>query len=120
MKQLIIFLFLAAMLTANAQEEEAKSKLKQYYLVLLTKRANRSQDSTSANRIQEEYLKNIGRLYEEGKIDMAGPFGDDTDWSGVFVFKVSSQEEVEKLLRTDAAISWGRLNYVIHPCWAVK
>ena len=65
-------------------------------------------------------MKNIGKLYEEGKLDLAGPFMDDGDWRGVFVFNVPTQEEVEKLLQTDAAISSGRLSYIIHPWYSQK
>lgn len=45
---------------------------------------------------------------------------DDGDWRGVFVFNVPTQEEVEKLLQTDAAISSGRLSYIIHPWYSQK
>jgi uncharacterized protein YciI len=120
MKQLPVLLFLMFSLSVFAQDKEAESKMKQYFLVILTKGPNRTQDSATVSKIQSEHLKNIGRLYEEGKIDLAGPFGDDTDWRGVFVFNVATQEEAEKLLQTDAAISSGRLSYIIHPWWAEK
>lgn len=120
MKQLLVCLLILFSLNVIAQDKEAESKLKQYFLVILTKGPNRTQDSATANKIQAEHLKNIGRLYEAGKIDLAGPFGDDTDWRGVFVFNVTTQEEAEKLLQTDAAISSGRLSYIIHPWWAEK
>ncbi|MFZ7116200.1 MAG: YciI family protein [Bacteroidota bacterium] len=120
MKQLLVFLFVILNLAAAAQDKNAESKMKQYFLVILTKGPNRTQDSVTVNRIQAEHLKNIGRLYEEGKLDLAGPFGDDTDWRGVFVFNVETQEEVEKLLQTDVAISSGRLSYIIHPWWSQK
>ena len=120
MRQILVFLFVILCLISKAQEKIAESKMKQYFLVILTKGPNRTQDSTTAQQIQAEHKKNIGRLYECGKLDMAGPFGDDTDWRGVFVFNVSTREEVEKLLQTDAAISSGRLSYIIHPWWSEK
>ncbi len=120
MKKLLVFLFVVIMVPAFAQQKDAASRLKQYFLVILTKGPNRTQDTATVRKIQEEHLKNIGRLYEEGKLDLAGPFGDDTDWRGVFVFNVPTQEEVEKLLQTDAAISSGRLSYIIHPWLSEK
>ncbi|MBL0031652.1 MAG: hypothetical protein IPP27_05510 [Bacteroidetes bacterium] len=120
MKQLLLFAILCLNLPAFAQEKDAESKMKQYFLVILTKGPNRTQDSTTASQIQAAHMKNIGKLYEEGKLDLAGPFMDDGDWRGVFVFNVPTQEEVEKLLQTDAAISSGRLSYIIHPWYSQK
>jgi len=62
-------------------------------------------------------MANITRLYNEGKIKVAGPYGDDGNWRGIFVFDAATKEEVETLLTTDPAISSGRLSYEIHPWW---
>jgi len=48
---------------------------------------------------------------------VAGPFGDEGKWIGLFIFDCETKEEVEKLLKTDPAIAAGRLNYEIHPWW---
>ena len=115
MKQLLVFLMVILSVPVLAQDKSDASKLKQYFMVILTKGPNRTQDSLTAQKIQKAHMENIGRLYEEGKIDLAGPFADDSDWRGVFVFNVETQEEVEKLLQTDEAIHSGRLSYIIHP-----
>ena len=60
-------------------------------------------------------MANINKLYYEGKLKVAGPFGDDGNWRGVFIFDCATKEEVEKLLNTDPAISSGRLSFEIHP-----
>jgi uncharacterized protein len=65
-------------------------------------------------------MENIKRLYEEGKLDIAGPFADDSDWRGIFIFNVETEEEAVSLLKTDPAISSGRLSYIIHPWLAEK
>mgnify|MGYP000987604640 FL=1 len=62
-------------------------------------------------------MANISSLYNAGKLKVAGPFGDDGEWRGIFVFDCATKEEVEKLLATDPAISAGRLAYDIHPWW---
>ena len=82
---------------------------------MLIKGSNRTQDSATAANIQRQHLSNINRLYNEGKIKVAGPFGDNGNWSGIFIFDCETREEVEKLLTTDPAISSGRLAYDIRP-----
>lgn len=115
MKQVLVFLMVILSVPVLAQDKSDGSNLKQYFMVILTKGPNRTQDSLTVQKIQKAHLENIGRLHKEGKIDLAGPFADDTDWRGVFVFNVETQEEVEKLLQTDEAIHSGRLSYIIHP-----
>ncbi|MEW6280415.1 MAG: YciI family protein [Candidatus Eremiobacterota bacterium] len=88
---------------------------KTYYFVLLVKGPHRDQDAAEVQRIQAGHLANIERLGQEGKLDLAGPFLDDGEWRGLFIFNVANEEEVRRLLETDPAISSGRLDYVIRP-----
>ena len=99
------------------QADTVKRIMKQYYFVMLTKGNNRTQDSVTAAQIQKAHLENIGRFANAGKIIVAGPFGDDGNWRGIFIFDAASKEEVEQLLQTDPAVSAGRLAYEIHPWW---
>lgn len=62
-------------------------------------------------------MANINRLYYDGKLKVAGPFGDDGNWKGIFIFNCKTKEELETLLNTDRAIAAGRLAYDIHSCW---
>ena len=93
------------------------AKIKQYWFVMLTKGSNRTQDSATAAKIQDGHMANITSLYNAGKLKVAGPFGDDGDWRGIFIFDCDTKEEVEKLLATDPAVVAGRLSYDIHPWW---
>ena len=101
----------------KATETKPETQVKQYWFVLLIKGNNHSQDSATAAKIQEGHMANITRLYYDGKIKVAGPFGDAGDWRGIFIFDCETKEEVESLLKTDPAISSGRLNYEIHSWW---
>jgi uncharacterized protein YciI len=103
--------------TKKQVSDTIKKEMKQYYFVLLTKGNNRTQDSATAQEIQKAHLENIGRLAKAGKIVVAGPFGDDGNWRGIFIFDAATKEEVEQLLQSDRAISSGRLAYEIHPWW---
>ena len=92
-----------------------EDNIRQFWFVMLTKGTNRSQDSLTASKIQEGHMANIKRLYKEGKLKVAGPFGDNGNWIGIFIFDCETKEEVERLLSTDPAVAAGRLLYEIHP-----
>jgi uncharacterized protein len=113
----VILLFLVLGKSIYSQDKKAAAEIRQYWFVMLTKGNNRNQDSVTADKIQQGHMANITRLYNEGKLKVAGPFGDDGNWKGIFIFDCSSKEEVEKLLVTDPAIQSGRLAYEIHPWW---
>lgn len=120
MKQLILLLsFSLTTFIAFAQQKKdtTEQKIRQYWFVMLVKGNNRTQDSATVAKLQQGHMANITRLYNEGKIKVAGPFGDDTNWRGIFIFDCNTKEEVEQLLQTDPAISSGRLSYEIHPWW---
>lgn len=99
----------------NSTKTKPEEQIRKYWFVMLIKGSNRTHDSTTSARIQKEHIANINRLYNEGKIKVAGPFGDNGDWRGIFIFDCETKEEVERLLSTDSAISSGRLSYDIRP-----
>jgi uncharacterized protein YciI len=126
MKKMLVFCFYSFLFfipfSASAQNKDssaakpkAEEQIRKYWFVMLLKGPNRTQDSATAAAIQKEHLANINRLYNEGKIKVAGPFGDRGDWLGIFIFDCETKEEVENLLKTDKAISSGRLTYDVRP-----
>ncbi len=92
-----------------------ESQIRKYWFVMLITGKDRSHDSATAVKIQAGHIANITNLYNQGKLKVAGPFGDDGNWRGIFIFDCQEQSEVEKLLKEDPAISSGRLSYEIHP-----
>src|SRR5690606_8595324 len=110
-----VLLIISLDICAVAQDKPPAEQIKKYWFVMLTKGENRSHDSVTAANIQKGHLDNINRLYYEGKIKVAGPFGDKGDWLGLFIFDADTKEEVDSLLKTDPAIAAGRLNYDIRP-----
>ncbi|HLX92629.1 MAG TPA: YciI family protein [Puia sp.] len=123
-KSFILWLGLIIANIASAQNSgENKSgttEMKQYFFVMLTTGPNRSQDSVTATRIQEGHMKNIRHLADLGKLVIAGPFGDDSAWKGFFIFDCKSTEEIDGYLKSDPAITSGRLLYQVHPWWTAK
>jgi len=118
----LVFMSLFNLLSAMAQDSVKidMSRMKTYYFVMLSAGKNRSQDSISITKIQQGHMANITRLFKQEKLIVAGPFLDDTSWRGIFIFDAKSKEEVEELLKTDPAISSGRLAYEIHPWMTQK
>jgi uncharacterized protein YciI len=104
----------------HQNKEKLENKVRQYFFVMLTRGKNRNHDSATAAAIQEGHMANINKLYYEGKLKVAGPFGDEGNWLGIFIFDCNTKEEVEALLKTDPAIAAGRLAYEIHPWWTAE
>lgn len=118
-KIFFVFFFLLIFQQTIAQNNTAAKKpeeqIRKYWFVMLIKGPNRNQDSATAAKIQEGHMSNMVRLYNDGKLKVAGPFGDGKDWQGIFIFDCPSKEEVEHLLKTDPAVSSGRLICDIRP-----
>jgi uncharacterized protein YciI len=54
------------------------------------------------------HFANIGRLADEGKLAVAGPFGkNDKTFRGLYIFNVATIEEAEKLVMLDPAVKAG-------------
>ena len=54
------------------------------------------------------HFANIGRLADEGKLAVAGPFGkNDKAYRGLYIFNVATIEEAEKLVVLDPAVKAG-------------
>ncbi len=120
MKKIFALVFLLSVSVAFVKAQKNEDNLKPYYLVLLKKGPHREQDSATAAKIQKEHLENINRLAASGKLNVAGPFLDDGDLRGIFVFDSQSEEEVKLFCENDAAVKSGRLVYEIHPWMTQK
>lgn len=85
------------------------------YVFAMLKRGKIKFDDTKRQELINGHLKNIGRLAEEGKLVLAGPFMDDADWRGIYIFNVKTVEEAQKLVETDPAINAGVFEFELHP-----
>jgi uncharacterized protein YciI len=96
-------------------------KLDLVYFGFLKRGPNRKDgdgETAEIQELQKAHLANINRLAEMKKLVVAGPFGDDGDLRGIFVFRVRSMKEAEELAATDPMIKIDRLRLELHP-WNV-
>lgn len=126
MKYLLLFLLISLPVISYSQDEiEMKSGdttyvIKKYYMCFLKRGANNEMDSAQVAKIQEGHLAHLTELSKQGKICIAGPFGDKGDLRGIIIFNVSSLDEAEKLESEDPAVKAGRLTMEIKPWWGMK
>ncbi|HMO34147.1 MAG TPA: hypothetical protein PKE63_14425 [Lacibacter sp.] len=118
MKLILLIPFLLLCLQQLPAQQPPAEQIQPYWFVLLKKGPNRGQDSATAAALQRGHMANINRLYSEGMLKVAGPFGDGGDWLGIFIFDASApgcstRANIERLLQTDPAVAAGRLNYEI-------
>jgi uncharacterized protein len=96
-------------------------ELNTVYFAFLKKGPNRKDGDDKTPEVQElqkAHLANIMRLAETKKLVMAGPFDDNGDLRGVFVFRVESLKEAQDLAATDPMIKIDRLKIEMYP-WQV-
>ena len=86
-----------------------KYGMKKYVMAFLKRGPNRDLDESVRDSLQALHLQNIGRLAEEGKLVLAGPFFGDGDMRGIYILNASSLEEAKKLTETDPSIKAGSL-----------
>lgn len=99
----------------------APLKMEKIYFGFLKRGPNRKEGDGNTPEIQElqkAHIANIVRLADMKKMIMAGPFGDDGDLRGIFVFRVASMKEAQDLAATDPMIKIDRLRIDLHP-WSV-
>jgi len=96
-------------------------KLNGVYFGFLKKGPNRKDGDSNKPEIQElqkAHIANINRLADLKKLVVAGPFGDEGELRGIFVFRVKSLQEAQDLAATDPMIKIDRLRIELHP-WLV-
>jgi uncharacterized protein len=131
MRSIITLLFLLIATAGFSQKDHTSVKSKQvksldqeemktYYLVFLKKGLKRDQDSATAAEIQKGHMTHLTKMYNEGKMDLAGPIMQDGEIKGICVYNVPSLEEAKKLAESDPAVTSGRLVVEILPWYSQK
>jgi uncharacterized protein YciI len=81
---------------------------------------NRNQSDAEAAEIQKGHLAYMAELRKQGKLMVAGPFLDDSDWRGIVIYRVAALDEAKQLAAGDPAIKSGRLVLDAHPWLTLK
>jgi len=83
--------------------------MKRYVLAFLKKGPNRMKTQAESDRLQKAHLENIKRLSREGRLVLAGPFLDEGDLRGIYLFDTEKLDEARQLVKSDPAIQAGSL-----------
>ena len=86
-----------------------------YVMAFLKAGPNRSRSKEEAQKLQAAHMANINRMAAEGKLVLAGPFEDNGELRGIYIFNVATVAEAEALTKTDPAIQAGTLVMELHP-----
>ncbi|MBL1222080.1 hypothetical protein JET18_14610 [Chryseobacterium sp. L7] len=94
-----------------------KYGMKAYTIVMLTTGTAKIEDKAKMGELMKGHMTNIGKLADEGKILVAGPFLEKNkeNYRGMFIFNTKSKEEVEQWVKTDPAVQAGVFSYEIFP-----
>ncbi len=118
MKKIILFfnvLLIAAILQPAFSQKDSlnkkpEEKVKQFWLVVL-KTGPMDKEITDTLRRKEIFaghFSNMERLYNEGILKAAGPFGkNEFTWRGLFILDCKTREDAENYVKTDPAVAAG-------------
>lgn len=88
--------------------EKPEDQIERYWFVLIKTGPKNDFDSTAKAKLFEGHMANINRLYYDGILKVAGPFGkNDFTWRGIFIFDCKTKEEAEKIVLSDPAVAAG-------------
>lgn len=68
-------------------------------------------DREANQRLRPAHLEYVARLRREGKVVMAGPFGDGS--GGMVIYRVESVEEARRLVLDDPVVSGGARRFTL-------
>ena len=89
--------------------------MKKYTMAFLKRGPNRDLSEENATNLQRQHLDNIHQMAEDGTLLLAGPFLDDGDVRGIYIFDIESVEEAQKIAESDPAVKAGSLVLEIRP-----
>ena len=116
---IVLFLVTSSIYTygQDTQGNPPSEIVKYYFVELITNPDRPELPKAEVDSIQMAHMANIGRMVEEKKLMLAGPF---EGGGGIFILKVNSMEEAEQLAARDPAVKAGRLLTEIRPWYTAK
>lgn len=102
-RSIIVLLFVLFAFGAKAQDTKAVYDslyaqelgdddygMRSYVMAFLKAGPNQDKSKEEAQQLQAAHMANIGRLAEEGKLVLAGPFLEGGELRGIYIFAVES------------------------------
>lgn len=117
-----VIILLLSLSGIHAQEgKKQEPRVKQFWMVILKTGPNDKviTDSVERSGIFKGHFSNMERLYYDGVLKAAGPFGkNDFTWRGLFILDCASKEEAEAHVKTDPSVANGIFIYDIVPWYS--
>jgi uncharacterized protein YciI len=108
---------MASMLAAQTPRYEMDT----YIMVFLKRGPKWTAESTpETQKIQAGHMAHIQEMAKSGKLAVAGPFADNGEIRGIFIFHHCTLEEARQMAENDPAVKAGRLAIEAHPWMAAK
>ncbi|HEX7845046.1 MAG TPA: YciI family protein [Chitinophagaceae bacterium] len=125
-KLLLVTIVLALFSNASFSQKDTTKKdpganIKQFWLVVLKTgpKDKEIKDSTERSNLFKGHFANMERLYNDGVLKIAGPFGkNDFTWRGLFILDCKTKDEAEGFVKTDPTVIAGVFIYDIVPWFA--
>lgn len=89
--------------------------MRRYVMAFLKSGPKPSESPETARELQAAHLANIRRMAEHGQLVLAGPFMDDGDIRGIYVFATDSVAQAREWTESDPAVQAGALAMELHP-----
>ncbi len=90
--------------------------MKSFVFVILKTGKVDIQDKDQKAALFNGHMANIQRLVDEGKLNVAGPFGkNELAYRGLFILNVKTIEEAQALCDTDPAVKAGIFDVILIP-----
>lgn len=89
--------------------------MKKYVMAFLKSGKVKIEDKTEAQNLQNAHMQNIQKMAADGYLVLAGPFFENPEIRGIYIFNVTSVDEARKLTETDPAIQAGVLEMELYP-----
>lgn len=127
MKKILISILIIVGLTqlSFAQKDSTNKnpgeKIKQFWMVILKTGPEDATitDSTERSKIFAGHFANMTKLYNDGILKAAGPFGkNDFTWRGLFILDCKTKEDAESYVRTDPSVAANVFIYDIIPWYS--
>ena len=104
---------------AAAAAEAAMPPMATYVLGLLRKGPEWSPErSPRVDSLQAGHMANMRKMWEAGRLVLAGPVDARDDLRGIWVFRADSAAEVSEMCGRDPSVRAGRLNVDLMTWWA--